>query len=187
MKRRTIFSLVLSFTSTCSVLAIPITGEVSFDGTITFNSTDVATATTIASFENERVSASTQVGSYAPIPDNTLATFAEPINFTTFSGPLAELWKVTSGGLTYSFDLNSLAVIFQGPGFLNLSGQGMARITGFDPTPGVWRLTAQEGNQRFSFSASSAVVSTGVPDGGSTLILMGVGVMSLALLRHKLS
>jgi hypothetical protein len=183
LKRIASLTVAIALAGTVASQAIPITGELSFDGTITFDS-DIATATTITAFLNERVSALTQSGSYAPIPDNTPVTFAEPINFVSFSGPLANLWQLSHGGLNYSFTLNSLAIVFQGPGFLNLSGQGMAHITGFTDTPGVWRLTAQEGNQRFSFSASSAVV--GVPDGGATVMLLGAAVMTFAMVRRKL-
>ncbi len=177
--------MAVAFAGTLTVSAIPITGEISFDGTITFNNLDLASASTITSFVNPRVSSSTQIGSYASIADGTAVTFAQPINFTTFSGPLANLWKISSTGLDYSFDLNTLAVAFQGPGFLNLSGQGIARITGFDSTPGVWRLTAQEGNQRFSFSSSSAV--TNVPETGSTVILMGLALLAVYGIQRKVN
>lgn len=185
MKKRFFLPAVATATA-LSAFAIPSAGEISFDGAITFNTLDLATATAISSFANPRVSAAAQFGNYAAVPDDTPVTFAQPINFAVFSGPLENLWQISHEGINCTFDLNTLAVTFQAPGFLNLSGQGLAHITGFDNTPGVWRMTAQEGVQRFSFSASSTASGVSVPDNGSTVLLLGVGFVAVGIIHHTI-
>jgi hypothetical protein len=161
-----------------------ISGEISFDGTITFNTADIASATVITSFSNERVSAGTQMGNYSAVPDNTAVAFAEPINFAAFVGPVNNFYTFTLGPTTYSFDLSTLSIVFQGPGFLNLYGTGTANITGFDATPGFFRITAQEGINRFSFSASQG---NPVPEGGATVLLLGLALTAIGCARRKLA
>jgi len=56
-------------------------------------------------------------------------------------------------------------------------------ITGFDPTAGEWVFTANQGGGTFSFSSSNAAV----PEGGSALILLGLGLVGLEALRRKLA
>ena len=86
-----------------------------------------------------------------------------------------------SGGNTYSFDLVTLSLDQQGHNTLNLSGMGNLDITGFDTTPGMWVFTANQGGGTFSFSSSNA----SVPEGGSALILLGLGLVGLEALRRK--
>ena len=185
MKLRILTALAV-FTSGIAAFGAQISGEISFDGTITFNTPDIASSTVITSFSNERVSAGTQMGDYSSVPDNTAVTFAEPINFASFVGPLNNFYTFTLGPTTYSFNLSTLSIVFQGPGFLNLYGTGTANITGFDPTPGFFRITAQEGINRFSFSASQGNPST-VPDGGATVLLLGLALTAIGCARRKMA
>ncbi len=88
-----------------------------------------------------------------------------------------------SGGNTYSFDLLTLSIDQQGNNTLMLSGTGDLNMTGFDTTTGSWVFTANQGGGTFSFSSSNGAV----PDGGSALILFGLGLGGLETLRRKLA
>lgn len=112
-------------------------------------------------------------GTIADIPD--FATFAGIVGFLTLSGP--------SGA---AFDMSGISSITRSPfggGSLSLVGNGMIRMTGFDPTPGIFTLTAQ-GSQITSFSASA----TAVPEPGTwAMMLLGFGALGYSLRRRRRS
>jgi VPDSG-CTERM motif len=164
---------VLAIASTAH--AAKISGVISFDGQATINGT------------NNGVSAFTGVtagipitGSFSSVAPNTAVTIAAPWFFN--SGPIANFWSV--GGFT--FNLSSSSIIFQsGPNVL-VGGTGMITGNGFEPTPGTWSYSSQNGqgaNVRFSASSNS------VPDGGATLALLGASFLGLGglsrLVRRK--
>ena len=83
-----------------------------------------------------------------------------------------------------TFNLATLSVVSQSSLVLVLQGTGTFVAPGFDPTPGTFVLTGQTaGSSSFSFSASHA--ATAVPDGGSTLALMGVALLALGAARRR--
>lgn len=98
----------------------------------------------------------------------------------TFTSGQAALWTV--GGFT--FDLVTSTIVQQSSGFLLVTGQGSASGNGFDPTTGTFRFSTQEPDAVGIFSFSASV---GVPDGGATAMLLGLGVLGMATLRRKLS
>ena len=94
------------------------------------------------------------------------------------SGPIALFWQV--GGFT--FNLIASNIVFQGGGFLSVSGTGTITGNGFDATAGTWSFSAQDdpSNGVFSFSAST------VPDGGATVALLGLSLAGIEVIRRKL-
>jgi hypothetical protein len=177
-----------------TVQAIPISGQISFSGLAVLDSTSLSTATKFLSYSNSAGTTSfpqvgIHTGSYSSVPGGTAATFT-PFTFSpvTASTPFT-LWSFTIGSLTYSFQVKSLTVMTQNSTFLNVIGTGLAFITGagspYDVagTSGIFSLTdTGSGGPTFTFGAS-----TTVPDGGTTVMLLGAGLASLALLRKKLT
>ncbi|MEO7675607.1 MAG: VPDSG-CTERM sorting domain-containing protein, partial [Verrucomicrobiota bacterium] len=105
------------------------------------------------------------------------------------STPITPLWTFTTGGKTYSFDLSVLHVDFAAPTGLFLSGIGTAHLTGIGvekmDTTGSWNFSAQTmGSSTFTFS-STTEVPISVPDGGSTMILLGSGLGGIFFLRSR--
>lgn len=156
-----------------------ITGGISFSGDYALNG-PAATATAFSSFSNVVV----QSGSldFSAIPINTSATFTA----FTFSPPsdVTPLWTVTFGGKTYSLNATGSTMAFVRESGLipaiDVTGLGTILATGFDPTPGAYKITAQTGAGTFSFSASSIAL----PE-PTTLILLGSGLLGLALTGAK--
>lgn len=83
--------------------------------------------------------------------------------------------------------------MFSGPnanGFVVVSGTGTVSGNGYTPTTLSWSFTSQDpnsgydpnGNPTWTFSASAA----SVPDGGATVMLLGIALSGAALLRKKL-
>lgn len=102
-------------------------------------------------------------------------------NFAAFA-PISGFFTVTEGPTTLTFNLDDLSVDSRIPpggsniGTLAISGMGSFILPGFDPTPGMWTLTAQ-GPGTTTFSATALAAPTAVPEPNAMLLLGG----SLAL------
>ena len=180
--------------------AIPsITGTVTFDGTIQLGNSNgvpvssVANATQVlAWYGNNGVgspyvassSLALSAASFAPV------TFATPWAF----GPQASLWSyVASDGDTFAFSLNTITsgpTVQGNPSVLSVTGLGtISEISGpvaYANTPGTWSFSTSDpaAGGVFSFQAASG---TNVPDGGATMMLLGMALSGVALLRRKLT
>lgn len=174
--------------------AVPVTGSITFGGTVELDSPSAATATAVTAWHFAGTTGSPYVsstsGSFALIPTTTSATIFAPWSFNTNS-TINSFWSVTSGGQTFTFDLMISAITSQGTnaqgqGFVTVSGTGVVHGTGFDDTFGSWSFTTQgpSANGVFSFSASSA--SRDVPDGGATVALLGLALAGVEGLRWRL-
>lgn len=165
-----------------------IQGSISFAGAVQFDTNSLATATSVNTwldiFGNPGFSsvAPGATGDFSGIPAGTQATMAQPWIFSP-STPTPGLWSV--GGFT--FDLLSSAIVTQNATFLNITATGIISGNGFDPTAGTWSFTTQSSGGRpgtlFSFSADSSAV----PDGGSSVALLGLALTGVEVLRRKLN
>jgi len=160
--------------------ATPIDGTINFDGEATTNSGNLATATSFTSIIGTMV-VPQETGSYAAIPAVT------PVTFTPFSFSAAgvtPLWTLTLAGITYSFNATSIGVDAQNANFLNISGTGIASITGDTSTAGTWSITDTSvgGSPTFTFGADSVVPDSGVT---ALLILLGLAGVGLGVLAQR--
>ncbi len=178
MKLPTLFkfagALVAALALHSAALADPISGNVNFLGAAQLDTTNLATATQV-------VSAMTFVGTADG--DFSSLFFGQPVTFSspwTFnSGAHAALWSV--GGFT--FDLSSSWIVTQDSTFLNVEGNGWITAADFDATPGTWSFTipGAAANGIFTFAAATHAV----PDGGTTALLLGAGLLTVAALRRR--
>ena len=106
-------------------------------------------------------------------------------------GSIIPEWTFTMGSKTYSFDLLKLDSGTFTPGrvsALSLQGEGIAHITGFTDTPASFSL--QGTGNHFTFTilqASTTAVGNSVPDGGSAMTLLGLGLVAVETVRRKLA
>ncbi len=164
--------------------AATISGGISLSGNVTYNTGDIDTATAFGSFD--QVVVNSVSGSYATVGvlfGTTISMVA--FQFSPFVGSVLPLWETSSGGVAASFDLTSVTIVSQGGGFLALKGQGTLHLAGYDDTTGYWKFSSQQGDTTFSFSSSDAATTTSVPDGASTLGLVGLALSGLVLLRRQ--
>jgi len=163
-----------------------IVGNITFSGGVQLNTASAGTATAVIGWLDQTGNMPTvesRDGNFtAFVAVNAPATFSAPWSFN--SGPLSPFWQV--GGFTFS--LTSSTILFQGGGLVNVSLTGIVTGNGFDPTPFTGLFSSQDpgaGNpQTFSFSASFG--SQGVPEGGATAALLGLGLAGLAGLQRRL-
>lgn len=184
--------LAASFLFNQNAKAIPtsIAGIISFSGTATTDTSNFLTATRFSNFEE------VFVGSPLAVSGDYSGTSGAAVTMTPFiwnppnaSTPITPLWSFMFDGKTYSFDLSILHVDFASPTGLFLSGMGTAHLTGAGieklDTLGNWNFSAQSmGSSTFTFS-STTEVPINVPDGGSTVLLLGSGLCAFAFLRGK--
>jgi hypothetical protein len=181
MKITKLLLLSSAIAASSSVMALPlITGDIIFAGEYQTDNSDLTLATKFTGFSNVQVLGSS-TGSYSPVPANY-----SPVTYNTFtfdpvgtSLPVVPLWTFTAGGVTYSFDLTSLAIDTRSASGIHLLGTGIAKIDGYENTTGTWDLAIGTVGE-FHFSAGNAV-----PDGGMTAVLLGSGIIGLGLLRRR--
>ena len=114
------------------------------------------------------------------------ATMATPWTFLPPPGGQPGLWSVEG----FTFDLTSATVVTQNATFLNINGVGTVSGNGFEDTTAGWAFTVQNAGggtgDFFSFSANTATVAATVPDGGSAVALLGMGLGVIEFIRRKL-
>jgi hypothetical protein len=175
----TVAAAVLVFAAQATQ-AIPVTGTIGFTGQATYDNSTVGTATAVDAWFNTVVNGTS--GSFTSVALNAPVTITAPWSFTTTS-TINPFW--TAGGFT--FELISSAIVTQGTGFVFVNGTGLVSGNGYDQTELDWNFSSQ-GNAvtttpSWTFSASSQ----SIPDGGTTMLLLGAGLSSIALIKRKLS
>ena len=164
--------------------ATPITGNIGFSGAVQLNSATANSATAATAWFN--TVADLPSGSFIGWVHDGYAvqmTGATPWSFN--SGPLANFWSVNN----FTFDLTSSSIYSQVGGFLNVLLVGSVSGNGFDTTAfnGTFQVADPSSGvpQRFTSRLSFSSVNS-VPDGGTTVMLLGGALMGLGLLKRKL-
>jgi len=199
MKNIKILAILASIT--IALLATPQARATQISGTIGFTSAPHLTGghiaqsggTTTVTFNNPmHVDFST---------DDYTGTIGSAVNFNPISwtgtGASAVLtssnspeWSFTIGLTTYSFDLTHLTSASFGAGNPNavaLSGEGLAKITGFDDTFATFSLQGTGKGLTFTILQASNTAVPNVPDSGSALALLGLGLIAIEGMRRKLT
>jgi hypothetical protein len=108
--------------------------------------------------------------------NGTAVAFATPWVFAASTNPL---WSVNG----FSFDLAAGAAVSTPGSFLLVEGNGMLKKAGYADTPGHWTFSTQGQAAQGEFSWSSSTNS--VPDGGTTVALLGFSLLGLHGVRRK--
>jgi len=173
--------------STHEAQANQINGTIDFAGATQFDKS-LANATRVVKWRDVNgnlgfSNVADVTGNFSSIALGTQATMATSWIFSP-STPTPGLWSV--GGFT--FNLLSSIVVTRTSTFLNITGTGIISGNGFDPTEGTWAFTSQNAGGThtgthtfFSFSANAA----SVPDGGSAVALLGMGLGVIEFVRRR--
>jgi len=176
-----IATIAIGAIAASSANAATIQGDINISGSGTLNGSGVNDATQLTSITATVGAGST--GDYAGLSGSV--TFKD-LNWTTagYTGALAidDFWSVTSGGVTYTFDLATITTNQVVSGTLVIQGTGTAQATGFTDNPGgIFSLSSSSSGTSISFSST-----TSVPDSGHTAALLGLGMLGLAGLAKRL-
>lgn len=179
-----VLTAVLNLTPT--VRAVPITGTLTIQGTtkLTLQGSSGAalgTADGVAANTGAVVSGS---GSFASVTAGTLVTFSA-FTFNPVTVPVLPLWVLASPFQDYKFDLTGMTVNTYNASVLDISGTGTLTI-GVDSTAGTWtyHVTSATSSADFSYQSTNTAL---VPDGGITVMLLGVALSGLYCFRKKIS
>jgi hypothetical protein len=169
----------------------PITGHITWAGSVELDTSSAATATKVTAWHGTSTtpiagapkveSVDGNLATFINVGDGTL--FHAPWSFNT-STPITSFWSVDG----FTFDLTTSAIPPGGQGgtppssgFVTAFGTGTVSGHGFTPTSGTWSFSTQDAGagtpQEFSFSAA-----TSVPE-GSTFVLLAMGCVGLLLSR----
>lgn len=165
--------------------ATPISGDITFPGGVTLDTDSAGTATEVTAWTGAGGVGSPVVisadGSFSGIAGGTAASFTAPWFFN--SGAVADLWSV--GGFT--FDLTSSKIVFQGgnPAGVLVDGIGTVSGPGLSSTPMDWSFSVSDPSASTTYGAIFSFQAAGgsVPDGGTTAMLLGTGILGLGLLK----
>jgi len=191
---KTLLAVLATGVLSCAVFsqqaqATPIQGTIEFAGSVHFNTNSLATAHRVVTWYDIHNNAGfssvapSSTGDFSGILGGTQATMAQPWIFNP-STPTPGLWSV--GG--FSFDLLTSTVVTQTAGNLDITGSGIVSGNGFDPTNMDWSFSTQSsgGIPRVRFSFSADANADAVPDGGTTVMLLGAALGALGMARRYL-
>ncbi|HEX3627607.1 MAG TPA: VPDSG-CTERM sorting domain-containing protein [Verrucomicrobiae bacterium] len=168
----------------------PINGQITFAGGVTLDNSSAGGATEVLSWTGPGGSGMPIVisssGTFSGIAGGTAASFTAPWFFNSTS-PVNSLWSV--GGFT--FDLTSSHIVFQGgnPAGVLVDGIGAVMGNGLAPEAMTWEFATGDPSADGVFSFQVADGTQGaatVPDGGTTAMLLGLGVLGLGLVKKQM-
>jgi hypothetical protein len=161
--------------------AVPITGGITFSGTATLNSNNIAKAASVTSWGTNKVTAiSGTFLSFGSISLGDVVKLAP--NWSFDSGVLGKFWQV--GGFTFNLaDSSAFSLV---SGVLTIILNGSVSGNNFDVTPfsGTVTIHGIPGTAGTTFSDNFSF--NPVPDGGTTVLLLGAALSGVALVKRKL-
>jgi hypothetical protein len=171
-----------------SAQAVPISGAITFSGTANTDSVNANTSTEVLSWANNSISLKS--GSFSSLSSSASVVLVTSWLFN--SGTRNNFWVVTDGAAQYKFNLSSSAVFSTTANSITvfLAGTVISTVAGLDPTAFTGSMTIKDqgtANPAGGFSYTQSILFNPVPDGGTTVLLLGSALSGLALIRRKLS
>jgi hypothetical protein len=133
------------------------------NGTASFNTPSLATATQVTDFTGTPVAGTGNTGVFSSITPGTPVTMTAPLDLNQPEQSPSMLFSV--GGFTV--DVTGTMTMTQTAGFLDVNGTGTLTGPGIDQAPGSFIFTAA------------------TPDRGMTVALLGISLTGIVGLRRK--
>ncbi len=184
-------AVILLVAMSVSAHGAAITGQINIQtGLVALNPNQLGTASSASAATGTVTSVE---GTYPGTLIGDTASYSA-FNFQLGAQTVTPLWTVTDSGpgFIYGFNLTNISTFTQSNNQVFLAGSGFLTSTapGLTTTPGLWtyNITSADGSPTsgfFSFQSNNV----GVPDGGSTLALLGLSFFGTALVaaRRKVS
>jgi hypothetical protein len=133
------------------------------NGIATFDTPSLATATMVTAFSNTAVVGMGNTGVFSSITPGTPVTMTAPFMLNSPEQSPSMLFSVSG----FTVDVTGTMTMEQTATFLEVSGTGTLTGPGINQAPGT-----------FTFTATA-------PDSGTTVALLGIGLMGIVALRRK--
>jgi hypothetical protein len=164
-----------------NLYAVPITGVIGFSGTAQLDGPTVDTSSEVLSWSGNNVTGIAS-GSFAGLSGSPVA-LASPWFFN--SGVLNNFWVVNG----FTFDLTSSHIYSSSSKSISviLTGTVVSTIAGLDPTSFIGDFTVQDpsASQNGNYFYTESISFGAVPDGGTTVLLMGISALALGAVKYK--
>ena len=163
-------------------------GQIGMMGKATLDEA-MGTATSITEFGKARVGYGT--GDYGvPGAANKPVVYTPLAFWTPLSEPMV-IWQFNAGGSVYSFELQKWdydRFELNGDSFMNLSGTGFAYLNGGRQTPADFVFSSQQcmDSTELVVTWSAETIVRGVPEGGTSLSLLLLGLVGIEVLRKRM-
>jgi hypothetical protein len=166
-----------------TIQATPLSGNIGFTGQVELNNSSPGNSSGVTMWLNPTVNGTS--GAFAGL-NGMAATFTPTWTFNTAS-TISPFWSVDG----FTFVLTSSAIVVQGfsggLGYVVVDGTGTVTGPGYTTTPMIWTFglsdpPADADTPSWTFRASA----NSVPDGGATVMLLGIALSGVALLKKKL-
>lgn len=119
----------------------------------------------------------TQFGDFTSVADGTVGVIKD-ISIDPFTGPIVDFWVIGD----FHFELLTLVIEQQDADGIDLQGTGTITAVGFDPTPGTWLFSTQNGRTTVTFSASTQIDAVPAP---AAIGLLGLGLIGLGAAARR--
>lgn len=182
---------VFAVALTQAVQATPTTGIIQFSGGVTnasFSDAINATGSSAIQFDSTLTQVTFASGSFVGfvVPGTTIVSMLTSA-WTLNSGSIASFW--TAGGFTFNLTSSSFTGTTggAGTGSATVALFGTVSGNGFTSNAFSGSFTLQDpsgGTGPYTYSGSFSLGS--VPDGGTTVLLLGAALSGLALIKRKL-
>jgi hypothetical protein len=176
-------------------MANSIDGSLTFTGGATINSSTANTATGVSAWQLMPTTLVSDSGTFAslptPLPDATILapwTFGTPVSPTVFTD------FISIGSFT--FDLESSAIVSQGGGSVTVDGTGLLYDAGYQTTAATISFTFTDPFVAAGLFHTLTVALPGrmdhfsgtitaLPDGGITAVLLGSALIALTFVARR--
>ena len=164
--------------------ATPITGSIGFTGSYVQNGGTQGDLTTATSMSIISSSIGFTSGNFVGA---TLLNFKTPIMVNPVVA-LGTLWQVLVGSKTYTFTSTSASQNLTTPTGLHIIGLGtISDGIAANTTAGSFQLGFGVSGDAFQWQSTGTADRGGVPDGSSTVMLLGASLTGLCFFRRKVA
>jgi hypothetical protein len=186
---KTLTALAVTFAVSATAFADPIDGSVAFAGTPKFNNANINLATQVSFLNTPHpIALGDTSGDFNMISNDYTISLSSLTFGPTTVIPSTALWTIKDlavGGDTYTFWASTFTATSPQNNVWNFSGAGDFDISGptgsFSSTAGTWIITLSKSGSSFGFESTN----TTIPDGGTTALLVGVGLLGLGLYARR--
>ena len=174
---RIAMATLASLTALFTVRADPsVTGGLQFTGSWAWNNS-LQNATAFTNF-SVQIAPGTETGIFTNLlgKESSISVSCTAFSFNPRPSSPFQVMTFTADSITYSFEVDDLAIAYQDPVFLDVGGQVTANVTGYAPTIGEIQFAAANANPQYFYLSYYTLEP--VPEPKPFWLFAGAGLLS---------